>query len=155
MNLTALVISVLLQINWATPSWPALASPTPFVAPTAQAIPTVMALPEMQNGLATAQAQAKALPTTLAVQNNQMYYQGRPLLPNNKDTGQILGYTKWFVSSSSYSLTGPLSPIVHHLAILILLALVTLILGFLNMMVITIYKFFKALWDIVMQIIPG
>ena len=153
-----LMIGILLQTNisFEVPHLPTLVAPTPFMTPTQDFVNVPEA--SIQNNLATAQAQANALPTQIAAQGNQIYMGGRPVLPTNPDTPAMLGYAKWFTSSASYSLVGPLSPIVIHVGIFLTLVIVSLLIRLLTWVIVTLFKIgwwiVRLIYDLI-ELIPG
>lgn len=149
------IVGILFQFGNLTPiAISTLAIPTPYLTPTPVTISTIQPQDQVLGYLATAQAQSQAVPTQIAVQNNQIYVNGRPMLPNNSDTSQILGYGKWALSSGSYSLTGPLSPIVIHLGVFVALAVASLLFKFITTAVIFIYHVVWWIIDKILRLIP-
>lgn len=133
---------------------PNLNVPTPFQTPTAETIGMYVPESDLLNDLSTLQANVNYIPTQIAVQGNQVYYQGRPMLPNNSNNGLIFGYIKWTTTSASYSLTGPLSPIVIHLGIFIVLSLAFLIFYYVRLIIVSLWRFIWWLIDIILRLIP-
>lgn len=132
------------------PTFPNLQSPTPIRTPTPN--PTTVNLNNaILEGLPTAQYNAQFVVTEMAVQNDQIYIDGRPVIPANSDMAEIFGYSKWLTSSASYSLTGPFSPIVIHLGIFITLCFGYLLVYFARVIFQTVYEILLYLLKLMME----
>lgn len=149
----ALFIGILLQLSLPTIAFAPISSATPYVTATPVAAPVISPNSAL-NQIQTLQAQVNALPTQIAVQNNQIYMNGRPLLPKNEDMPAIFGYGKWALSSASYSLTGPLAPITIHVGIFVFLAIASLLFKWATMAIVFIYRATWWLIDKILRLIP-
>lgn len=134
--------------------WPDLQSPTPYMTatpnPTAIAATQTAVMPQAQmlNELSTVEGQVQALPTTIAAANGQIYYQGRPILPDEGGE-QLWSYFKWASSTSGAAIFGPFQPVLLHLSILVLLALIGLLIFFLQIIISLIIKFVMWIFGII------
>lgn len=136
-----------------TPDWPDLPSPTAWASPTPLGASTAEPNPitdqsSSLDSIATAQAQAAAMPTQIAAANDQLYWQGQPLLPN-ENGAQFWGYTKYIFSQDAYRVFGSFGLIVTHLGIIITGALAILSIFFSVLLIVTIFKLIRFIFELI------
>lgn len=163
-NLMALLIMpILAQFNFTTPVYPVLNSPTPYVystptpnttvAPGAQA---TMAIPQssMLSNLSTVESRAVAMPTVIAANGDQIYWRGQPILPDSRQSVGVWTYLRYFTSSAGYSFFGQFQNIFIEIGILITLAIVSILIYYGSLIIMTIIKFIYWLIRFVLKFIP-
>jgi hypothetical protein len=143
------VVSFLVLFIILFQQFPDLPSPTPWQTPTPA--PTINAFIDDANELvATAQADQYSFDTT----ENQIYFNGRPILPNLESSNSIrlFSYMKWIVSSGSQAVLGPFSPLMIPLQILIGLSFISLFVYFWENVIATIYKIASFVLSLVIRV---
>ena len=162
-NLLAILFPILLQIDFNTPTWPDLNSPTPFVTPTPNATSSVgmddaptVEVPQndMLNNLSTVEARVNVMPTAIVANGSQLYWQGRPVLPDTSGSATTWTYFKWLTSSAGYSVFGPFQPIMIHLGILVSLAILSLIIYYGQLFIQTVFEFVWWVVRTILRFIP-
>ena len=137
-----ILMVVLFQlINLPTPQFPYMETPTPVPsitpAPTFDASITLTPSGILAD-LSTAQAEVHAQQTQVFVYNDQIYYEARPLFPGSDAT--VWSYTKYVTSSAGQSLFGSFSPVVMSFGTLVLIAMIFLVIMFLEKIITMIVK---------------
>lgn len=165
---------ILLQISIPTPDWPDLESPTPYMTttpvPTATGFvtatsivtntpyPTDLAtvqIPEsaLLDNLSTTESELDDLSSSIGTTDKQIYWNGNPILPN-EDGSSVFGYFKWMTSTSAESLFGPFSPLLLHFGILMALVMLSLVIYFGKIIIVTLFKGVSWVVTNILKFIP-
>jgi len=157
-----------------TPIWPDLDTPTPYMTITPAPTSTVFASPTgfvtntpfptevvtvevpddaLYNNLSTSEAELTGLSNTVSTTDNQIFWNGNPILPD-EDGASIFGYLKWLVSTGSESLFGPFAPIALHIGILLSLAFLSLVVYFSKMIATALFRGVSWVINSILKFIP-
>lgn len=149
-------LALLLQLQLPDVDFPNMASPTPYpTQPAPEIIVTIYEDDSLLNNLSTTEAELSIQATQVVVNNNQMYFAGRPILPDSSEIPTALGYAKWMTSSGGYSLFGPFAPIAIHIGILVTIAVLSVIVYYGQMLIALVYRFVMWVMNFVLKFIPG
>lgn len=117
-------------------------------------IPTIDSVTLLER-LSTTEAQLQIQATQVRVNDDQIYWNGRPLLPSSAELPTSFGYIRWMVSSGGYSLFGVFQPIVISLGILLTIAVLSILIHYGQIIISLVYRFVMSVINTVIRLIPG